>query len=119
MTISQALSNYSNGTLVIDKYVYQYVTDTGLRVIYRFVFDANNLYLRKETLNGFSKTEENIEVTDADVLDVLPESIASFLSDTEYKYDIFDRDVDVPATDLFLVDFLEAHNLQEAVFKTY
>jgi len=119
MTITEALLNYSNGKIIIDKFVYQYVADNGVRVLYRFVIDSNHLYLRHEEFSDFITTTEDIELTDEDVTELLLQSITDFLGGDHFKFDIFDRTIDVSASTLLSEEFLTQNNLQEILFKTY
>jgi len=120
MTIAEVLANYSNGKLVIDKLVCQYVADNGARVLCRFVFDSDHLYLRKEMLFGFSNnTLQDIELTDDDVQDTLLQVIADFLVADNHEFDIFNRDIEVLVEELLSEDCIAAHELEGFIFKMY
>lgn len=113
MTISEAINGYSNGKLLLDQLVCQFVSDTGGRVIYRFMVDSNHLYLRKDVIIGFGNmpTEETI-LGDQDVHDDFPQYIADFLSGDSAKiYDIYKRDVQIQASEILSNTFLQNHEL--------
>jgi len=119
MTIAQALNGYSNGKLVIDKFVYQYVSITSSRVVYRFAFDSSHLYLRKEEAHDFNGSIEDIELFDEDISETMAETIAKFLATEQYQFDIYKRDIDIPAEQLLSQSFINENGLIGAVFKTY
>lgn len=120
MTIQEAINGYDNGKLIIDKLVCQFVSEAGSRVIYRFVVDSDGLYLRRDEIIGFGEMEtSDIELSDDDVQESFPQYIADFLQGGERVYDIYRRDTAVEASDLLTVEFLEAQDLEGAVFMTY
>lgn len=120
MTIEQALEQYANGLVVVDKLVWQYVDETnGSRVVYQFVIDSSHLYLRKTVMQSFNKTEEQFELFDTDVKDALLEFISNFTTASDKLYDIFNRDVVIPVNELFEEAVITEHGLENASFKTY
>lgn len=113
MTIETAINGYSNGKLVLDQLVCQFVNDTGGRVIYRFVIDADHLYLRKDVIFGFGDmTTEDATLTDEDVQEGFPQYIADFLAGGEKVFDVYQRNMHVPAASILSAQFLSGHELE-------
>lgn len=114
MTISEAINGYSNGKLLLDQLVCQFIAETGGRVIYRFVVDPEHLYLRKDVIIGFGEmTTEDTILTDQDVHSDFPQYIADFLAgDSSKVFDIYKRDERVPSVSILSAQFLSGHELE-------
>lgn len=121
MTIEEAINGYTNGKLVLDKLVCQFVRDGASRVIYKFVIYSDNLYLRKEEIAGFNEfIREDLILTDSDVDPQFPQYISDFLSSDSLKiYDIYKRDIPIPAEIVLSQDFLVGHELEGRHFLSY
>ena len=100
MTISEAINGYSNGKLLLDQLVCQFIAETGGRVIYRFVIDLQHLHLRKDVIASFGDmTTDDVVLTDDDVHPDFPQYIADFLAGDSAKiYDIYKRDTPIQAS---------------------
>lgn len=120
MTIQEAINGYDNGKLIIDKFVFQFASEAGSRIIYRFAIDSGGLYLRRDEIFGFGEMETtDFELSDDDVQESFPQHIADFLAGDGRIDDIYRRKTAIEASDLLTTEFLEEHSLEGAIFMTY
>jgi hypothetical protein len=117
MTIQEALYGYDNGKLVMDKLVCQFPSPNGSRVVFRFTLDSEGLYLRKDEIFGFGRaTQEEFQLSDQDVNQSLLEYVIGFWQNERKVYDIFKREVPVPAAELLSGQALAAFGLEDKAF---